>query len=290
MNKPLIQMENENIEKFSVTKTKNTIIDDLDWIYSPINLLSIQKIILRSNNYYFENNNNSFEKKSRTTSLRMINNSFDYYLKDEKDEFDKKKFIKKKLSINKFSGLNFAKKNIKKSVFSLLKQKKFFKRQRKRLKKISIDLKNKKDSELSFSDNSNSGEEQSDALTNLENDNNIKNIYLQLMKLIIEGKSKQFIKEYEKYKNIIDINHPLIEGNTLLIICAKQGNFGIAKLLCEEGIKVNLQNDNGSTALHYAIGNKFYSIADILTIHGAREDISNNKGLLAWDCLENNCE
>ncbi len=110
------------------------------------------------------------------------------------------------------------------------------------------------------------------------------------MGLIIDGKNKQFLKLYEKYKNAIDINNQLIEGNTLLIICSKEGNFAIAKFLCEKGAKVNLQNDNGNTALHYAIGNQFYSIADILTSHGAREDISNYKGLLAWDCLENNLD
>ena len=64
----------------------------------------------------------------------------------------------------------------------------------------------------------------------------------------------------------------------------------ITKFLCTEGIKVNIQNDKGNTALHYAIGNQFYSIADILTRFGARENISNNKGLFPWDCVDNNFE
>ena len=63
-----------------------------------------------------------------------------------------------------------------------------------------------------------------------------------------------------------------------------------AKLHSTEGIKVNIQNDKGNTALHYAIGNQFYSVADTLTRFGAREDIANNKGLLPWDCVENNLE
>ena len=285
--KPAVEKESENLEKFSITKTKNTFIDELEWIYSPINLLSVQNIILRSNNYYYEkNNNNRYGKKRKTTTLRRLNHSFVHFQKDE-NQFVEKKFIKK-LS-TKFSGFNFAKlKNYKKSDFSLLYQKKFFKRQRKRVK--SINLENQKGLKTSFLNNSSSSEEESDRLSNLDNDKNLENIYLQLMTFIIEGKNKQFMEQFEKYKNVIDINQQLIEGNTLLIICAREGNFAIAKFLCEKGIKVNFQNNNGNTALHYAIGNQFYSIVDILTRHGAREDISNNKGLLAWDCIENNLE
>ena len=110
------------------------------------------------------------------------------------------------------------------------------------------------------------------------------------MSLILEGKNKQFLKQFEKHKNIININQQLIGGNTLLILCAREGNFAIAKFLCDQRIEVNIQNNGGNTALHYAIGNQFYSIADVLTRHGAREDIANNKGLLPWDCVENNID
>jgi hypothetical protein len=45
-----------------------------------------------------------------------------------------------------------------------------------------------------------------------------------------------------------------------------------------------------NTALHYAIGNHFFSIADILTRFGAREDLPNNQGLKPWDCIDINID
>ena len=66
--------------------------------------------------------------------------------------------------------------------------------------------------------------------------------------------------------------------------------YQITKFLCEEKADVNIQNTEGNTALHYAIGKQFYSIADILTTNGAREDLLNLKGLSPWDCIENNVD
>ena len=106
----------------------------------------------------------------------------------------------------------------------------------------------------------------------------------------VEGKNKNFEKYFEKNKNYIEINQELYEGNTLLILSAKEGNYYITKFLCERKAEVNLQNNIGNTALHYAIGKQFYAIADILTRYGAREDIKNAKGLTPWDCIEHNIE
>ena len=64
----------------------------------------------------------------------------------------------------------------------------------------------------------------------------------------------------------------------------------ISKYLCQQGANVNIQNDLGNTALHYAIANQFFSIADILKNHGAKEDIANNKGFSPWDCIEHGLE
>ena len=73
-------------------------------------------------------------------------------------------------------------------------------------------------------------------------------------------------------------------------MCAREGNYHITKFLCEEKAEVNIQNNNGNTTLHYAIGKHFYAIADILTRYGAREDIKNDNGLTPWECMENNIE
>ena len=111
-----------------------------------------------------------------------------------------------------------------------------------------------------------------------------------MIKLIIEGKNKQFQKIFEEKRIFIDINQELFDGNTLLILSSREGNYYITKFLCEQNAEVNIQNTNGNTALHYAIGKQFYAIADILARYGAREDIKNIKGLAPWDYIENNIE
>ena len=95
---------------------------------------------------------------------------------------------------------------------------------------------------------------------------------------------------YKKNKEFIDVNQDLFDGNTLLILSAKDGNSFISKFLCEQGAKINTQNFKGNTALHYAIGKQFYGVADILARHGAREDIRNNMGLTPWECIDHNME
>ena len=165
----------------------------------------------------------------------------------------------------------------------MLYQKKFFKRARTKKKQIKQSKNLTKNDGIINSENSilNSSNEES---------NNVEDIYFELLSDIIETKNKQFLKCFEKNEKLLDINRQLIEGNTLLIISVREGNFVISKFLCDKGINVNIQNNSGNTALHYAIGSQFYSIADILTTHGAREDIANNKGLYPWDCIENNVE
>ena len=37
--------------------------------------------------------------------------------------------------------------------------------------------------------------------------------------------------------------------------------------------------------MHYAISFKYFDIADLLKKNGAREDITNYKGLIPWECV-----
>ena len=116
------------------------------------------------------------------------------------------------------------------------------------------------------------------------------NMYFILLNYINKGDDKSFIRTYEKFKNKIDINLQMHNGNTFLIYCIKEGNLTLTKFLCSQECDVNIQNDLGNTALHYAIANQFFSIVDILKINGAREDILNNNGYAPWDCIKINCE
>ena len=170
--------------------------------------------------------------------------------------------------------------------FSILQRKNFYKKTRDK-KGATIIFKN---------DIKNSGKEIHDLNYNKDKDNindedlNTDEIYFELIKFIIEGQNKNFEKYFEKNKKYIEINQDLYDGNTLLILCAKEGNYYITKFLCEQKAEVNWQNHSGNTALHYAVGKQFYAIADILTRYGAREDIKNIKGLTPWDCIEHNIE
>ena len=165
------------------------------------------------------------------------------------------------------------------SNFSVLRQKHFFKKYHNNNDNII---------EVSEKESSNTQEKDKGELT--EGDKQLESLYFNLMKALFDGKNKVFKNLYMKNRKFIDINQILIEGNTLLILAVREGNYQITKFLCEEKADVNIQNTEGNTALHYAIGKQFYSIADILTTNGAREDLLNLKGLSPWDCIENNVD
>ena len=171
--------------------------------------------------------------------------------------------------------------------YSILQRKNFFKKTRMMKGTTIFSKKNLKDKEKEIKDlnNVNTNKEDKD-----DENFNYEQIYFELIKFIIEGKNKNFEKYFEKNKNYIEINQELYDGNTLLILCAKEGNYYLTKFLCEQKAEVNWQNQSGNTALHYAIGKQFYAIVDILTKYGAREDIKNIKGLTPWDCIQNNIE
>ena len=53
---------------------------------------------------------------------------------------------------------------------------------------------------------------------------------------------------------------------------------------------VNIQNNEGNTALHYSLSGKNFDIADLLKKYGAKEDIYNNMGYAPWECVGNSIE
>ena len=165
------------------------------------------------------------------------------------------------------------------SSFSILKQKNFFKK----LNTINECINENENQNEKHSSEKELGEINEEV-------KKLETIYLELIKDIFEGNIKQFKSFFTNNKKLIDINQNLIDGNTLLIMAVKEGNFQIAKFLCEEEADVNIQNVDGNTALHYAIGKQFYSIADILTTYGAKEDLLNLRGFSPWDCIENNVD
>ena len=111
-------------------------------------------------------------------------------------------------------------------------------------------------------------------------------IYKGLLMIISKREDKLFINQFKTFENDIVIDHQFQDGNTLLILCAKDGNNALVKFLLESGADPNIQNNQGNTALHFAIGNKDFEIADYLKKYGAQEDIVNLQGNTAWDCLD----
>jgi hypothetical protein len=307
---------NDLNDRFQVRKTENVV--KVELYRNKKNLILIQDYILKSLAYYFSNSvktknrNNgidSYKSTSRKLSRRMgiINslglgknnsqilntikkkNTINSRRSQNESLFCPHNLIRKASTNMNIDGFNRTlKKKLSQKNFdsnyenlSILKHKKFFKKE-----KIYDDINDQKTSRKEI-------DEYSIFKSNDKGKNdeiNVENIYLELIKLIIEGKNKMFQNYYEKNRAYIDINQELFEGNTLLILSAREGNNYITKFLCEENAEVNLQNYNGNTALHYAIGRQFYGLADILTIHGAREDIKNNKGLGPWDCIDHNIE
>ena len=92
---------------------------------------------------------------------------------------------------------------------------------------------------------------------------------------------------HHKYHNLFDINITDNDnnGDSLLIIATKENLINIVKYFLEKGADPNLTNNFGNTAMHYAISFKYFDIADLLKKNGAREDITNYKGLIPWECV-----
>ena len=298
------ETNNNNSEHFSVDKTKNIKLNLEKYL---CNFIIIQEFILKSLPFYKENFIRfiNYHRNYKGFSRRNINfRAFDRNISKKYNRFSNFEELNKKNSFNSLpfrdgsrrrgdrrtgSLLNFEnikqtlriqsiqKTELRESNFSVLKQKNFF-------KKLHTN------NEIFFSDKeSNKSLEKEKPEVN-EGDKQLESIYFELTKALFDGKFRNFKNIYLKNKKYIDINQPLLEGNTLLILAVREGNYQITKFLCEENADINSQNSEGNTALHYAIGKQFFSLADILTIHGAKEDLQNLKGLSPWDCIEHNVD
>ena len=116
------------------------------------------------------------------------------------------------------------------------------------------------------------------------------NIQLVLRTLIKEGETLLFIEYFNRNFRIINIDSQDEDGNTFLILSVKQGLNYITKCLLEKGVNVNIQNNEGNSALHYALSGKNFDIADLLKKYGAKEDIYNSMGYTPWECVGNSIE
>lgn len=72
------------------------------------------------------------------------------------------------------------------------------------------------------------------------------------------------------------------KGNTLLALAVIMNDSEMVKFLLQYGIDPNSQNEDGNTALHYAVSGRKLKIIDLLILNGADERIKNNLGQEPW--------
>ncbi|CAK76124.1 unnamed protein product (macronuclear) [Paramecium tetraurelia] len=102
--------------------------------------------------------------------------------------------------------------------------------------------------------------------------------------LIEEQKLAEIEEEFTNNPNLM-INERFKGNNTYLIMAAQTGNIEIVEFLLRKGAQVNLQNNDGDTALHKAIAYQFYKVADLLIAQGA-QNIRNCDGLSPWQLVQ----
>ncbi|CAD8126568.1 unnamed protein product [Paramecium sonneborni] len=104
---------------------------------------------------------------------------------------------------------------------------------------------------------------------------------IEIIKLLIEEQKLCELEEVFSNNPNQAINERLKENNTYLILAAQTGNIEIVQFLLHRGAQINLQNNDGDTALHKAIAYHFYNVADILIAQGA-QNLRNCQGLTPW--------
>ena len=129
-----------------------------------------------------------------------------------------------------------------------------------------------------------------DYIKRLKNSKDNEDHFTNLKKLIKKGEVSLFFEYFQENCKKMYINRKDENGNTLLILALKQGLNTICKLLIKNGIDVNIQNNNGNSALHYALSGKNYVVADELRIYGALENCKNKKGFSPWECIGKNID
>jgi len=75
-----------------------------------------------------------------------------------------------------------------------------------------------------------------------------------------------------------------IFGNQPLKIVVTWGDADAVALLLDAGAPIDVQHEDGDTALHHALQMGHFEVARLLINRGADQTIRNNEGKLARDC------
>jgi len=98
-----------------------------------------------------------------------------------------------------------------------------------------------------------------------------------LMAAVVESLDNNIIKLILDKKALVNMQNQ--EGNTALIIATILENYDAMELLCRYGADVNICNNNQETALYSAVAHNNYKMVQLLCKHNASVNIKNKRGL-----------
>ena len=104
----------------------------------------------------------------------------------------------------------------------------------------------------------------------------------QMIHAVQEDKINELEELFMIYPNSL-IDSRDSSNNTLLLIASKTGSLEIVQLLLNKGANPNSINDQGDSALHFALAFGNHEVADKLITYGADQTIKNNMRKTPWD-------
>ncbi len=73
------------------------------------------------------------------------------------------------------------------------------------------------------------------------------------------------------------------QGNTLLLVATQQGNKRLIKMLLRRGAKLNAQNGDGYSVLHFCFQHGRHKLAEYLKSKGADDTLVNSEGITCYE-------
>lgn len=110
--------------------------------------------------------------------------------------------------------------------------------------------------------------------------------FASIVTLIQNGKMDKATEILSATANKYNVNTMNDSGDNLLMIVSQSGTLKITQFLVSKGIDVNHQNNDGQTALHYALEYNNYDIASWLVDPdggGANDTLRNKFDLTAYE-------
>ncbi|HYF97463.1 MAG TPA: ankyrin repeat domain-containing protein, partial [Coxiellaceae bacterium] len=112
----------------------------------------------------------------------------------------------------------------------------------------------------------------------------------ELLAAVSSGRSEEvqrlLTKAVGQKQNVLELEFPDLDENSLLHEAAKSGHLNVLKILIEYGSKTNIKNKFHQTPLHLAVKHGYEEIVNYLILNGAQVNTADKEGdaPLAWAC------